>query len=242
MPNGSAPPRRVLVTGFNDWRNLEPEGNIWYCNENPSCRLLTGSTTSAQPTNLSGPLVAQLKTRFPNIEWVFRTLPTTWGAFEEIRPLYANLDAAVHTGLGVYDAFDKIFIENGAYGFRGSITDAAGELPGEADGERGVPIGSGNIALNPQDPIAMGIRRVANRKFGGFRVETMQSRDSNNYICNETNHLALQEVMQRRQASKTGAQTAFFLHLPYPKSGDSGYKPLASAVAQVIGALVVPGQ
>ncbi|MFC1751468.1 hypothetical protein ACFL2V_22110 [Pseudomonadota bacterium] len=114
--------KKVLVTGFNDWRNLGTPPNVWKCDENPSCRLLVGSATTSQPSSYSGPLVSALNSS-TNVSWEYRTLPTTWGAAQVIP--YQNYDAVINMGLGVYDTSDAIQIEQNAYNQR-SGTDAAG--------------------------------------------------------------------------------------------------------------------
>ncbi|MEM6995755.1 MAG: hypothetical protein AAF721_34920, partial [Myxococcota bacterium] len=42
-PSTATPePIAVLVTGFNDWKELGDPPNVWRCRDNPSCRLLLG--------------------------------------------------------------------------------------------------------------------------------------------------------------------------------------------------------
>jgi hypothetical protein len=68
--------KRVLVTGFNDWRNLGDAG-VWRCQENPSCRLLLGEISNKKPTaQYNGTLVKFLKENAKNTSFDFVTLPT----------------------------------------------------------------------------------------------------------------------------------------------------------------------
>ena len=74
---------RVLVTGFNDWRNVETRG-VWTSDENPSSRLIVGEASDVPPIGRHGPLVKALhglsscNPTLGNIEWSFMTLPTLW--------------------------------------------------------------------------------------------------------------------------------------------------------------------
>ena len=77
-------PMRVLVTGFNDWKELGEPPNVWRCRDNPSCRLLVGEALDAEPSQFDGPLAARLRERAPRIEWRFATMPVTWGVFAEV--------------------------------------------------------------------------------------------------------------------------------------------------------------
>src|SRR5688572_10756943 len=74
-------PMRVLVTGFNDWRDLGSPPNTWRCRDNPSCRLILGAEHDRNPSSYEGPLVVRLRRRAPDIEWSFATMPVTWEAF-----------------------------------------------------------------------------------------------------------------------------------------------------------------
>ena len=90
-PPAPTPPRRprVLVTGFGDWRNLDPahRETHWKSNENPSSRLLLGAPCLAPPLTRAGPLVRVLKRRqlerrrlgaLLDVDWSFQILPTLW--------------------------------------------------------------------------------------------------------------------------------------------------------------------
>ena len=121
-----AAPLRVLVTGFNDWKDLGDPPNVWRCRDNPSCRLLVGDPIVEAPSAFEGPLVEALKDAAGTraITWSFATLPVTWGVTTERTP-YADHDVVVHLGLGVYDRDDEVFVEAGGYNLRRG-TDAAG--------------------------------------------------------------------------------------------------------------------
>jgi hypothetical protein len=73
---------RVLVTGFNDWRNIDTHG-IWKSNENPSSRLILGEPSDFPSIARQGPLAVALNKKkgtedLHNVEWSFMTLPTLW--------------------------------------------------------------------------------------------------------------------------------------------------------------------
>jgi len=236
-PAVETPPLRVLVTGFNDWKELGVPPALWRCRDNPSCRLLLGDPTTARPTAFAGPLASRLVAITTAgdrpIQWSFSTLPVTWEV-ASTEPDYAANDIVVHLGLGVYDRTDVIYVEDGAYNERRGA-DAAGRTVQESiDGEA-----EGAVLHAPaQSGVAAKVRSLAGQSFGGITVEVMAARSSNSYLCNETHYYALQKVHASHAADgePTGVQQAFFVHIPY--AVDDDFDALADSVAGVITALV----
>ena len=224
-------PLRVLVTGFNDWKELGEPPNVWRCRDNPSCRLLVGAPRQEPPTGFEGPLVGALQhaTDTDAIAWSFSTLPVTWGATSE-HTAYGDYDVVVHLGLGVYDRHDEVFVEAGAYNLRQG-TDAAGRA---VDGP--IVEGAATVFEAPES-VAAAVEAVDGRRFGTIRARAMQARASNAYLCNETHTLALQ-ALEHSQASGGSLEAAYFVHIPQPEGED--WAPLAEGVAGVVLALVDP--
>ncbi len=222
---------RVLVTGFNDWKDLGDPPNVWRCRDNPSCRLLVGDETADAPGEgaFDGPLVSALKSAAGDrdISWSFATLPVTWGVTAEQTP-YAEHDVVVHLGLGVYDRDDEVFVEAGAYNLRKG-TDAAGLSADEPIFE------SEPEVLEASPKVAAAVAAVDGRTFGTMRARTMAARPQNTYLCNETHSLALDAVRQS-QADGGSLEAAFFVHIPQPVDHD--WDALAESVAGVVLALV----
>lgn len=220
---------RVLVTGFNDWKDLGDPPNLWRCRDNPSCRLLVGDARSEAPTAFDGPLVSALKTAAGDrdITWSFSTLPVTWGVAAERTP-YADHDVVVHVGLGVYDRDDEVFVEAGAYNLRKG-TDAAGHSAQE-------PIfASEPEVLEASPKVAAAVQAVDGQMFGSMKARTMPARPQNSYLCNETHSLAL-EAVRKSQTEGGSLEAAFFVHIPQPVQED--WERLAESVAGVVLALV----
>lgn len=225
--------RKVLVTGFNDWRNLGNPPNLWKCDENPSCRLLVGNATTSQPSSYGGPLVTQLNSN-ANIDWEYRTLPTTWGAAQAIP--YQNYDAVINMGLGVYDTSDAIQIEQNAYNQR-SGTDAAGTTRSAA------PIDSGNASttLSPSSSSGVNSRITAmdqQQLSAQYQARVAQARANNDFICNETHYHAITELNSSLSSNPPGRlKLVYFIHLPQPRT-PSSFGDLASGTADVIRGLL----
>ncbi len=229
VPSSDAP-LRVLVTGFNDWKELGEPPNVWRCRDNPSCRLLVGDPLVDAPTAFEGPLVAALDRLAGErkVEWSFATMPVTWGATAERTP-YGDHDVVVHIGLGVYDRDDEIFVEAGAFNLRKG-TDAAGQtveepiLAGEAD------------VLDAPPAVAAAVAAVDGQTFAAMRARAMPARVENTYLCNETHTLALDAVAKSR-ARGGRLEAAYFVHIPQPKDDD--WAALAESVAGVVVALAL---
>lgn len=225
-----AEPLRVLVTGFNDWKDLGEPPNLWRCHDNPSCRLLVGDPIFDAPAEFEGPLVSALRTAAGDrdISWSFSTLPVTWGIAAERTP-YTEHDVVVHIGLGVYDRDDELFVEAGAYNLRKG-TDAAGRSTQE-------PIFSSEPEVLEAPPgVAAAVKAVDGITFGSMKARMMQARPQNTYLCNETHSLAL-DAVRHSQAEGGELEAVFFVHIPQPVARD--WETLAQSVAGVVVALVV---
>lgn len=213
-------PMRVLVTGFNDWRELGDPPNVWRCRDNPSCRLLLGAPHDAKPQTHEGPLVERLRRRAPDIEWSFATMPVTWEAFAAVPD---DVDVIINLGLGVYDRFDALQLEAGAYNLRQGA-DAAGQERSEA-----ISIGASEVLAAPSDsPIAARIGALAGRTMAGYEILVAPARSENSYLCNETHYHALSAL----HAGHGALREVYFLHIPYAEAGD--HDALAEGVAAVV--------
>jgi hypothetical protein len=219
-PEAKEQPVRVLVTGFNDWRELGEPPNVWRCRDNPSCRLLLGEAHDAQPQRHAGPLVARLEAAAPEVEWRFQTMPVTWGAFARVP---TDVDVIVNLGLGVYDRFDALQLESGAYNLRRGAdaagVDAAGPI---ADGSEHV------LAAPESSPIASRLASLTNASIAGYSVVVASAREDNSYLCNETHYHALSALVR----GDGQLREVYFLHIPYAEDGD--YAALADGVSGVI--------
>jgi hypothetical protein len=222
--NSKEQPVRVLVTGFNDWRELGEPANVWRCRDNPSCRLLLGDAHDHQPTTHAGPLVVRLREQAPELDWRFATMPVTWGVFAEVPD---DVDVIINLGLGVYDRFDVLQLEAGAYNLRRGADAAGGEQPG--------PIGVGSDpVLEAPSAVAPRLAGLAGKSFAGYTVLVADAREDNSYLCNETHYYALSALARGHGRLRE----VYFLHIPYAKDGD--YPALADGVAGLLLALLEP--
>ena len=225
---------RVLVTGFNDWKELGDPPNVWRCRDNPSCRLLLGEERLERPETVEGgeliPRLLALKTTPDgrDIEWSFATMPVTWQVSEEVS--IVDHDLVIHLGLGVYDRFDQIKLERGAYNARRG-KDAAGDT---RDEKIQAELGEVKSAASESgiDAILDGLDGAS---FAGYEVAVARARPENSYLCNETHFRALVEL---DAAIDAGARLrrVHFVHIPYAENED--YARLAEGVGQLIGALI----
>lgn len=229
-PEPVAAPVRVLVTGFNDWKDLGDPPNVWRCRDNPSCRLVLGDPETERPTDLDGPLVRTLTERIPEgeVQFTFATMPVTWGAFESLDR--AEHDVIVNLGLGVYDNTHTLLVERGAYNHRKG-KDAAG-APQDAK----IDPALGETLQPPADsPIPERVAKLADQRIEGYDVKVAEARATNSYLCNETHFRALKAL----EASRAGGgelQAVYFVHIPYAENGD--FDRLARGVAGVVEQLV----
>ena len=226
-------PLRVLVTGFNDWKELGDPPNVWRCRDNPSCRLLLGDEATTEPTAFEGPLVQRLRDSTSSaerpVQWTFATLPVTWEV-AKAAPRYENHDVVVHVGLGVYDRLDTVFVEDGAFNRRHG-TDAAGRALDEP-----IVAEVGQVLAPPHATITERVRALDGERFADYRVEVKAAREANSYLCNETHFWALRAV-QDANASGGRLRAAYFVHIPYAADGD--YESLAAGIAGIVKALAL---
>jgi hypothetical protein len=211
---------RVLVTGFNDWHELGDPPNVWRCRDNPSCRLLLGAEQHAAPKAHEGPLVVRLRRRAPDIEWEFATMPVTWDAFAAVPD---DVDLIVNLGLGVYDRFDALQLEAGAFNLRQG-TDAAGQQRSEAIAAQAPEV----LAAPERSPIPARLESLAGKTLAGYEIVVAPARPDNSYLCNETHYHALQAL----HAGHGALREVYFLHIPHAEDGD--YEALAEGVAAVV--------
>lgn len=222
------PGLRVLVTGFNDWRELGDPPQLWRCRDNPSCRLLVGDARQDRPERFEGPLVSRLRAGAPEVSWSFATMPVTWGAFAEVPR--DDYDVIVNIGLGVYDRFDALQLESGAFNLRRGADAAGVEQPGP------IHEGQGEVIEAPADsPIGDRLAKLAGAEIAGYEVLVAEAREGNSYLCNETHFSALKALREGREAGAR-LRAVYFLHIPYAKDGD--YEALAEGVAGVVLRLV----
>ena len=66
VPPQQRAPVRVLITGFNDWRDLAAPSDIWRSQENPSSRLLLGAASACPSLHRRGvhPVVNHSETKY----------------------------------------------------------------------------------------------------------------------------------------------------------------------------------
>lgn len=209
---------RVLVTGFNDWRELGEPANVWRCRDNPSCRLLLGDAHDGRPEAHRGPLVVRLQAGAPELDWRFATMPVTWGAFAEVPD---DVDVIINIGLGVYDRFDALQLEAGAYNLRRGADASGRERPGPIAAEAA-------SVLEPLPVIAERLASLAERSFAGYAVVVAEAREGNSYLCNETHYYALSTLAR----GEGRLREVYFLHIPYARDGD--YQALAEGVSGLI--------
>jgi len=217
-PDPEQQPMRVLVTGFNDWRELGEPPNLWRCRDNPSCRLLLGDVHEARPDEYGGPLVARLQAAAAEVDWRFATMPVTWGAFADVP---TDVDVIVNIGLGVYDRFDALQLEAGAYNLRRGADAAGVEQPGPIGGEA-------DPVLEAPIPIVGRLASLAGRTVAGYTVVVADAREDNSYLCNETHYHALSALAR----GDGRLREVYFLHIPHAEDGD--YAGLADGVSGVI--------
>ncbi|PRQ06976.1 hypothetical protein [Enhygromyxa salina] len=223
-------PMRVLVTGFNDWRELGEPPNVWRCRDNPSCRLLLGEPRTSEPRDPSdprdhaGPLVQRLRAAAPELEWRFATMPVTW---EVGTPVPTDVDVIINIGLGVYDRLDALQLEVGAYNLRQGA-DAAGVARTEPIN----PDAPAILAAPDGSPIPARIAALTGRTIAGYELLAASARADNSYLCNETHYGALTAL----HAGEGRLEAVYFLHIPYADSDD--YDALADGVAGVVLSLV----
>ncbi len=206
--------KHVLVTGFLDWPQPgeSVEGfNRWRCRDNPSGRLLleTAHDARVKPVAGDGPLCRELRRAAPGMDWRFEVLPVAWGAVEEL-PL-DRFEVVIGLGLGVYDDPPRVLVERGAANLRRPSLDVDGRLPG-APGAPPVVIdrdGSNVMTATAEQCRRMSAAIAVSGQFADWQLLTVDARDDNSYVCNESHYLVC-DALRRRQPPGNG----FFLHLP----------------------------
>ena len=192
------PKLRVLITGFNDWKD-DIEGNLWRCRDNPSCRLLVGAACETPPLQREGALVQALRRANVKADFTFQTLPVTWGTANGLDLM--GFDVVVHLGLGVYDSHNTLVLEHGAFNLRGPGRDAL-QTPGaddviEAGSQKHMKLDSAMLkryADLRRQPIAL-------TSSPSFTVSEVPSRKENTYICNEVRLASKGAAMHSSNAS-----------------------------------------
>ena len=218
--------KRILVTGFYDWRDLGTPPQQTRCRDNPSCRIL--ATEGVGERNFSGLLAQQLKTwsqsQKPKIQIDFALLPVTWDTLNTLpRKRYQTI---IHLGLGVYDSFHRILIEDGAYNWRKGV-DAIG-----VSREEVIQVAAPTV-LPPPSQVAKGIAKALNLQLSSpFYLVKATARKDNVYLCNSTYYEALHSIIKQQDTDRE----AYFLHLPH-REGQSD-QALANAVFEVIQGLI----
>jgi pyrrolidone-carboxylate peptidase len=224
QPNGVE--RKVLITGFYDWRELGVPPQTRRCKDNPSCRVLAGEGIGER--DFKGGLSVKLQSLFqhnPSIKISFQLLPVTWeslGSLERTR-----YDTFIHLGLGVYDSFHKILIEDGAFNYYSGI-DAKGHSL-----DRMIYIDRAEI-LQASPNIQKGIERALQTKLPEpFTIVRAKARRDNTYLCNATHYEALEFISS---AKREQTVEAYFIHIPHSEGGSD--EALALALLEVIKQLI----
>jgi hypothetical protein len=216
--------RKVLITGFYDWKELGIPAQLNRCRDNPSCRVLANEGIDTR--NFNGPLAKTLK------EWSreqaklkidFKLLTVTWKDLDTLN--LTAYDQVIHLGLGVYDQFHKILIENGAYNLHKG-TDALGDIRASKIDE------SQSLVLKPPSQVSEGISHVLTSKLPSpFQVLKASARVDNTYLCNATHYRSLSHIV-----SLHTLQEAYFIHIPH-RQGKSDHA-LATALFHIIKVLI----
>lgn len=222
--------RHILVTGFYDWRDLGTPPQQTRCRDNPSCRILATEGIGAR--TFSGPL-AQLIEKWgqkqrSNIQIDFVLLPVTW---ETLGTLPRNrYQTIIHLGLGVYDSFHRILIEDGAYNWRKGV-DAIG-----ISHEGVIKVGAPSVLPVPSQ-VTLGISRALNTQLPKpFHLVKATARKDNIFLCNSTYYEALDHLNQDKKSSD---REAYFIHIPHRETESD--IDLSTAVFEVIKALLRSG-
>ena len=227
LPGASAPKKRVLVTGFNDWADVQ--GNIWKLEVNPTGMLIVGAGAPSPPavTAYTGPLPSFLRENAQDVEWHFLTLPVVWTTSATID--YTQYDIVINMGLNPSSEMkaNNVMVENGAYNMRVGEDAVKFNPPTDVNS---TTLAKGAVLARPE--VSDIVTAVAGMQLpGGFEICVMDARKGNTYICNETNWRGL-------EAGLAGEVTHnFFIHMPFPTTkGDMA--PLTRAVGSTILALV----
>ncbi len=234
---------RVGVTGFLDWPETREEAagfDHWRCVTNPSGLLFTGDSHPGivPPEPGRGPLPRLLSSisrtsDHRDVEWHFQLLPVLWGIANQIDT--EAIDAVVSLGLGVYDADDRLRVEQGAFNRRARQCDAAGVVPTEEYGPSEViDPRYGRIIEEPSGSRVSIAALSSELDTTGYRVEQVSARETNAFVCNETYALLLGQLGGGGRLAK-----AAFIHVPRTDD-DPGLDRLAEAVTRIIRHVALP--
>ena len=215
---------QVLITGFYDWKNLGDPPEVRRCHDNPSCRILANE--GVNPASYQGPLALELQAwiqSIPNVQIEFKILPVTWDSINQLN--LNQYDQVIHLGLGVYDNFHQIFIEEGAYNLHKG-KDATGNT-------REVIIESSQASiLKAPLKVQRKIDHILKSELPSpFQLVKMKARADNSYLCNATHYNSLKHITPTSRL-----QEAYFIHIPH-RQGNSD-QALSEALAKMIKMLI----
>lgn len=140
----------------------------------------------------SGPLALKLRREYPDIDFRFMTLSTTWQTSCCIE--YFDYDVVVHLGLGVYHCCDTLLVEDGAINLRSrDVQGSEGQGPGAvfvgAKDAAGIPAPAKKLRAEEaeclrDDRISAVIQGIHDTKLSGgsFRVLREVARPQNSYM------------------------------------------------------------
>eukprot|EP01061_Rhynchopus_euleeides_P016801 TRINITY_DN28127_c0_g1_i1.p2 TRINITY_DN28127_c0_g1~~TRINITY_DN28127_c0_g1_i1.p2 ORF type:complete len:244 (+),score=79.93 TRINITY_DN28127_c0_g1_i1:105-836(+) len=214
--------KRVLVTGFNDWSDVQ--GDVWRCVENPTGMMLIGWSGAASPPAASfylGPLPAYLRQHRPDVEWHFVTLPVVWSTSATID--YPSYDVVINLGLDGTLPAKTLHLEDGAYNGRKG-KDAVASTPPTNVCESSMDPG----AVLAREEVSRVIAKVSGAQLpSGFDCKSIKARSGNTFICNETNWRGL----------SSGVSYSYFVHVP-PVDTETLLDQTAAAVGGAVIRLV----
>lgn len=218
--------KHILITGFYDWHHLGVPPNVKRCRDNPSCRVLANEGIDHRGFN--GPLAKLIK------KWskeevdkkvTFALLPVTWSSLDQLD--HHRFHTIIHLGLGVYDSYHRILIENGAYNLHHG-TDALGEKR-----ESLIQAHKPEV-LKATSVITDGIKRALRHPLPQpFNLIQTEARRDNTYLCNATYYNTLLEVRKHPELNKE----AYFIHIPH-REGKSD-QALSQVLFEIIKALLI---
>lgn len=196
---------RVLVTGFYDWNDPNAP---FKCDVNPTCMLTDGD------------LLAQLEGQYPDIEWEVDTLVVSWGSFlASYQGNTGRYDYIVNLGLNASLPSRTAQVERDAVNIKYGA-DVFNTMKDEECSWQQEP----EIIESP--PASISRMNSVSSSYGSISVDTVDARDGNSFICNETHADAIVE-----SAGGT-AFVPFFVHVSQDMDGH------AADMAAFIGDLV----
>ena len=206
---------KVLITGFYDWKELGTPPQLTRCRDNPSCVVLAGHGIGGRDFQgtLSQMLYHWSKSQ-KRIILDFKLLPVTWQDLPHTA--LHQYDQVIHLGLGVYDSFHRILIEEGAYNLH--------------KGKDALRVARNAMILPSQDTILfppLSIQKGIQHALlvplpTPFTLSRAQARARNTYLCNATHYRALHHI---KTQPKSRLKTAYFLHIPHIQRSESKKHP-----------------